>query len=59
MLTFGPGDHPFFKWGHIAIWVHDEDKHVDPVYNFGTFYFDSPLLIPEFLKGRLKYWLSI
>ena len=24
VLTFGPGDHPFFKFGHNAIWVHDE-----------------------------------
>ena len=23
VLTFGPGDHPFFKFGHDAIWIHD------------------------------------
>src|SRR5689334_17904753 len=59
LLTFGPGDHPFFKFGHNAIWVHDSVKRVDRVYNFGTFFFDSPLLIPTFLKGKLKYWLSV
>src|SRR5947208_860125 len=21
VLTFGPGDHPFFKFGHNAIWI--------------------------------------
>ncbi|MCC6809377.1 MAG: DUF4105 domain-containing protein [Deltaproteobacteria bacterium] len=59
MLTFGPGDHPFFKFGHNAIWIRDKQAQTDKVYNFGTFYFDSPLLIPKFLKGLLPYWLSV
>jgi hypothetical protein len=59
VLTFGPGDHPFFKFGHNAILVHDARRHTDRVYNFGTFAFDSPALIPVFLKGKLRYWLSI
>lgn len=61
VLTFGPGDHPFFKFGHNAIWVHDgatRGSRGDAVYNYGTFAF-GPLLIPEFLKGKLKYWLSV
>lgn len=59
MLTFGPGDHPFFKFGHNAILVHDDVQRADWVYNFGTFGFDSPLLVVDFLKGKLKYWLSV
>jgi len=58
-LTFGPGDHPFFKFGHNAILVRDRAAGSDRVYNFGTFKFDSPWLIPEFLRGRLTYWLSV
>src|SRR5260221_842723 len=58
-MTFGPGDHPFFKFGHDAILVRDHTSGVDRVYNFGTFRFDSPGLIGEFLKGRLVYWLSV
>ncbi|MCC6649452.1 MAG: DUF4105 domain-containing protein [Polyangiaceae bacterium] len=58
VLTFGPGDHPFFKFGHNAILVHDERRRVDRVYNYGTFAFESWTLIPNFLKGKLKYWLS-
>ena len=42
VMTFGPGDHPFFKFGHDAIWVHDAAAGTDQVYNFGTFIFDSP-----------------
>jgi hypothetical protein len=59
VLTFGPGDHPFFKFGHNAIWIRDRAAGTDRVYNFGTFKFDSAWLIPEFLRGRLTYWLSV
>ncbi|MEZ4271831.1 MAG: DUF4105 domain-containing protein [Myxococcota bacterium] len=59
LLTFGPGDHPFFKFGHDAIWVHDRHAQTDEVYNFGTFDFDNPWLIPEFLQGKLTYWVSV
>jgi hypothetical protein len=59
VLTFGPGDHPFFKFGHDAIWIHDPSEGTDRVYNFGTFSFDSPRLIFDFLHGRMTYWLSV
>jgi len=58
VLTFGPGDHPFFKFGHNAILVQPKDE-VGLVFNFGTFAFDSPDLISKFLRGRFKYWLSV
>jgi hypothetical protein len=58
VLTMGPGDHPFFKFGHNAIWVQPRDRP-GRVYNWGTFDFDSPTLILDFLKGRLTYWLSV
>ena len=47
----GPGDHPFFKFGHNAIWIQDRKERTDKVYNFGTFRFDSPKLLPEFMRG--------
>jgi hypothetical protein len=58
VMTFGPGDHPFFKFGHDALLVRDRKSGQDRVYNFGTFSF-APGLIGEFLKGRLTYWLSV
>jgi hypothetical protein len=57
-LTFGPGDHPFFKFGHNAILVQPKDAQ-GLAYNFGTFAFDSPALIPKFLRGKFMYWLSV
>jgi hypothetical protein len=58
VMTFGPGDHPFFKFGHDALLVRDRATGRDLVYNFGTFRF-APGLIGEFMKGRLTYWLSV
>jgi len=58
-VTFGPGDHPFFKFGHDAIWIHDDAAGTDRVYNFGTFSFNGPRLILDFLHGRMTYWLSV
>jgi hypothetical protein len=57
-LTFGPGEHPFLKFGHNAILVQPQ---AGPgwVFNFGTFDFSDPDLIPKFLRGRFKYWLSV
>lgn len=59
ILTFGPGDAAFFKFGHNAIRVHYPNTNFDQVYNFGTFQFDSPTLILDFLTGKFRYWLSV
>jgi hypothetical protein len=58
VFTFGPGDHPFFKFGHNAILIR-QGSQPGWVYNFGTFQFDSIDLLPTFLKGRVTYWLSV
>jgi hypothetical protein len=59
VMTMGPGDHPFLRFGHDAIWIRDAESRTDRIYNFGTFRFDSPRLIVDFLGGRLSYWLSV
>lgn len=59
VLTMGPGDPVFSRFGHNAILVRDQKHPNGVVYNFGTFSFNSPSLITDFLQGRLKYWLSI
>jgi len=59
VMTFGPGDHPFNRFGHDALLVEDRATGTQRVYNFGTFSFDSPRLIFDFLGGRLNYWLSV
>ncbi|HEY0463440.1 MAG TPA: DUF4105 domain-containing protein [Polyangiaceae bacterium] len=59
LLTMGAGEHPFTKFGHSAIWVHDAAALSDEVYNYGTFAFDSPTLLLDSVEGKLPYWLSV
>ncbi len=59
LLTFGPGSHPFFKFGHLAILVRDPSHDVDLVYNFGAFNGNNPHLISDFIHGRFLYWLEV
>ena len=58
LLTMGPGEHPFTKFGHTAIWVHDAQQNRDEVYNYGTFSFDAPTALLDSVAGKLPYWLS-
>jgi hypothetical protein len=57
VLTMGPGDPTFSKFGHDALVVRSRGERAR-VYNFGTFSFESKTLFSDFLKGRLRYWLS-
>src|SRR5262245_34594803 len=59
VLTFGPGDHPFSKFGHDGVLVEDAASGTRLVYNYGTFSFRSIWLIPKFLVGKYHYWLSV
>ena len=59
VVTFGPEKHPFFMFGHNAIWIQDNARGRGSVYNFGTFAFETEGLIEKFLQGRLTYWLSV
>src|SRR4051812_33761619 len=59
LLTMGPGEHPFTKFGHSAIWVHDEARQRDEIYNYGTFAFDSRTALLDSVEGKLPYWLSV
>jgi hypothetical protein len=61
ILTFGPGTHPFYKFGHNAIWIQDLSKKPpqrDKVYNWGMFTFGDPALLPKFVLGRFMYWME-
>ena len=55
LLTMGPGDQVWEKFGHNAIWIHDAAAGTDIVYNWGLFDFAEPGFIPRFIKGRMRY----
>ena len=55
LLTMGPGDQVWEKFGHNAIWIHDELNHTDIAYHWGLFDFADKDFIPNFAKGRMRY----
>ena len=59
ILTCAPGEPIYSVFGHSAIRVIDREKGIDHIYDFGTFDFDTPNFSYKFLKGKLKYQLSI
>lgn len=59
VLTMGPGDHPFARFGHNAILLEWPSERREVVYNFGTFAFDGLEGVRDFMAGRFRYWLSV
>ena len=58
ILTCAPGEDVYTAWGHTAIRIIDSSTQTDVVYNFGTFDFNTPNFLVEFVKGNLNYFLS-
>jgi len=58
LLTCGPGEELYSVFGHTAIRVQDPLNHIDVVYNYGTFDFNTPNFYLKFVKGDLQYLLS-
>ena len=59
ILTCAPGEDVYTAWGHTAIRIIDSTKQTDIVYNFGSFDFNTPNFLIEFVKGNLNYFLSV
>ena len=55
LMTMGPGDEVWEKFGHNAIWIHDGLRHTDIAYNWGLFDFNAADFFPRFLKGDMLY----
>ncbi len=55
LMTMGPGDEAWEKFGHNAIWIHDAARHTDIAYNWGLFDFNAKDFYPRFLKGDMLY----
>ncbi|HET7321373.1 MAG TPA: DUF4105 domain-containing protein, partial [Longimicrobiaceae bacterium] len=58
LLTFGPGDQVWERFGHDAIWIHDPVRGTDWVYNYGIFDFNSPGYWRRFIKGNWIYQIG-
>jgi hypothetical protein len=59
LITVAPGQELYSCFGHSAIWIKDDTNHIDRVYNYGTFDFDTPGFYSKFIRGKLLYMLSV
>lgn len=58
LLTFGPGEEVWERFGHDALWVEDRASNYSVAWNWGMFSFGDPDFLENFIKGRLNYWME-
>ncbi len=58
IITSGPGEALYEKFGHTSIRVKDPVLQLDLLYNYGIFDFDDPNFYVNFTKGFMKYKLA-
>jgi hypothetical protein len=56
LLTCAPGQELYSTFGHTALRIQDPETHLDWVYNYGVFEFDTPNFILKFAQGKLPYY---
>jgi hypothetical protein len=59
LMTYDPLEELYGAYGHSSIHVFDPELRINYVYNYGTFDFDEPNFYMKFVRGKLKYKLSI
>ncbi len=57
IITYGPGEVLYEKFGHTAIRVKDPVLQLDMVYNYGFFDFNQANFYLNFIRGFMKYKL--
>ncbi len=58
LVTYGPGEIYWQRFGHNGIWIRDEDLGLDYVFNFGFFDFEQKDFLQNFMQGRLVYFAA-
>lgn len=58
IMTMGPGELIWERFGHIGLGVRDRSTGVDSLYDYGRFSFNQPGFLSRFLKGRMLYWMA-
>lgn len=58
LITIGPGDAIWERFGHNAIRLVDTSTGYDASYNWGIFDFEQEDFIPRFLRGEMLYMMA-
>ncbi|MGD2129968.1 MAG: hypothetical protein PVJ17_11735, partial [Lysobacterales bacterium] len=56
LVTYGPGQIYWQRFGHNAIWIRDPELGLDHTFNFGFFDFGQEDFFLRFLQGRMLYF---
>jgi len=56
LVTFGPGELYWERFGHNAIWLREPAAGIDHTFNFGFFDFEQEDFFLRFLRGRMQYF---
>ncbi len=58
LVTIGPGQAVWERFGHALIWIHDPAAGTDVAYNYGMFSFAQEHFILRFIMGHMRYWMA-
>jgi hypothetical protein len=58
LLTMGPGEEVWERFGHNAIWIEDRARGTSIAYNYGLFSFRQENFILRFIQGKMQYWMA-
>lgn len=58
LMTMGPGQYVWERFGHNALWIHDPARGTDLAYNYGLFDFRQENFVLRFVQGRMWYWMD-
>jgi hypothetical protein len=56
LVTFGPGEIYWERFGHNAIWLREPAAGLDHTFNFGYFDFEQEDFFLRFMRGRMLYF---
>lgn len=56
LVTYGPGEMYWQRFGHNAIWIRDASRKLDHVFSSGYFDFNQPGFLRRFIEGRMLYF---
>lgn len=56
LVTFGPGEAYWERFGHNAIWLREPVRGIDHTFNFGFFDFEQEDFLLRFLRGKMMYF---
>ena len=58
LVTYGPGDIYWQRFGHNALWLREPARGLDHTFNFGFFDFRQERFFARFVQGRMLYFTA-